>query len=244
LTFGAHSNQGGFVPSSKVAHPGPKPRLWTYFVGRAYLKVAGWKIEGELPDSAKGVLIAAPHTSGWDLPYMLAVAWTYRLDLNWIGKHTLFRGPIRGSFLRWLGGIAVDRRSRNGVVAQIVDHFDDSDAMALAIAPAGTRGQAKHWKSGFYHIAHGAQVPIICGFLDFKRKVGGVGPSFVPSGDIAEDMDRIRAFYDGIEGMHRDRKTAVRLREEMVVTPEPERISEPEMTRVPLRRQPSVVAEP
>ena len=215
MIFCAVSAHGEYVRSPKVAHPGPKTPLWTYLVGRAYLKVAGWKTEGELPNSSKGVLIAAPHTSGWDLPYMLAVAWVYRLDLHWIGKHTLFRGPIRGPFLRWLGGIAVDRRSRNGVVAQIVNHFDDNDTMVLAIAPAGTRGQAKHWKSGFYHIAHGAQVPIICGFLDFERKVGGVGLSFIPSGDIAKDMDRIRAFYEGIEGMYRDRKTEVRLREEM-----------------------------
>ena len=201
--------------SSTVAHQGPKAKMWTYWVGRAYMRAIGWTTEGELPDSRKGVLIAAPHTSNWDLPHMLAVAWVYRLDLKWLGKHTLFEGAFKGPFMRWLGGLAVDRRRKHGVVAQVIDYFNDSDAMILAVAPAGTRSEAKHWKSGFYHIANGARVPIICGFLDFKRRVAGVGPSFVPSGELNKDMDRIRAFYANIQGLHSHKKTDIRLREEM-----------------------------
>jgi 1-acyl-sn-glycerol-3-phosphate acyltransferase len=185
-----------------------------YAVGAAYLKLAGWTTSGELPPSAKGVLIAAPHTSGWDLPYMLAVAWVYGLELSWLGKHTLFAG-WRGPFMRWLGGVPVDRRAPHGLVAGVVAQLDASDGMILAIAPAGTRTSGGRWRSGFYHIANDARVPIICGFLDYGRKVGGVGPSFVPSGDVRADMDRIRAFYRGITGRYPDVVHTIELREEL-----------------------------
>ncbi len=204
-------------------HDGPASSPVTYFIGHLYLKAAGWETKGELPSSTKGVLIAAPHTSGWDLPYMVAVSWAFGLKLNWLGKHTLFKG-FRGPFMRWLGGIAVDRRSRNGVVGSLVKRFAETDQMYLAIAPAGTRSRAKQWRSGFYHIANEAQVPIILGFLDFGRKVGGVGPAFVPTGDVKADMDLIRAFYDGIQGLRDGMSTEIRLPEEgeQAVAPAPQ----------------------
>jgi 1-acyl-sn-glycerol-3-phosphate acyltransferase len=201
------------MTTAEVAQPAPSARYWTYWVARAYLKVFGWELEGQLPNDRKAVLIAAPHTTGWDLPHMLAVAWANHLDLCWLGKHTLFEGWA-GSFMRWLGGIPVDRRSKNGAVAQAVDHIKAADMITLAIAPAGTRSEAKHWKSGFYHIANTAKIPILCGFLDFKRKVGGVGPAIMPTGNITKDMDRIRAFYADIEGMYPEKKTEIRLKEE------------------------------
>jgi 1-acyl-sn-glycerol-3-phosphate acyltransferase len=199
--------------SAVVSHTGPSSSLVSYAVGRGYLALAGWRIEGELPDSSKGILIAAPHTSGWDLPYMLATAWVFRLKLNWLGKHTLFEG-WRGGFMSFLGGLPVNRGARHGVVGQVADRFRESDALWLAIAPAGTRSKRDHWKSGFYHIAREARVPIICGFLDYKRKVAGVGPSFVPTGNIKADMDRIRAFYRDIGARKPESDTLVRLLEE------------------------------
>ena len=144
---------------------------------------------------------------------MIAVAWMFDLKLSWIGKHTLFDGKA-GGFMRWLGGIPVDRRARHGAVAQVVDHIDGSDSIMLAIAPAGTRAYRDSWKSGFYHMAAGSQVPIICGFLDFDRKVGGVGPSFIPSGDLKADMDRVRGFYENVGGLYPDMVSAIRLRDE------------------------------
>ena len=200
--------------SSAIRHDGPASSRLAYAVGRLYLTLAGWKVEGELPPGGKGVLIAAPHTSGWDLPFMLSVAWVFRLRLNWLGKHTLFRGAA-GPFMRWLGGIPVDRRAPLGQVGQAVERFNNHSSMYLAIAPAGTRSQAKHWKSGFYRIAEGAGVPILCGFLDYGRKVGGVGPAIVPSGDVRADMDRLRAFYEGMTGLRADVSTAIVLREEL-----------------------------
>ncbi len=201
--------------SPKVAHDGPSSSRLAYLVGRLYLKVAGWDVKGELPAGGRGVLIAAPHTSNWDLPYMLAVAWVFRLKLNWLGKHTLFEKPVRGAFMRWLGGIGVDRRAPHGVVGQAAQRLIDSDGMYLAVAPAGTRAGGKHWKSGFYHIAHQAQVPIVCGFLDFGKKLGGVGPSFVPTGDINRDMDIIREFYRDMTGQTPGKESPIVLREEL-----------------------------
>ena len=199
--------------SADVKHSGPVSSKLAYAVGRTYLTLAGWEVEGELPDVPKFVIIAAPHTSGWDLPYMISVAWVFRIQLSWLGKHTLFEGA-KGSFMRWLGGIAVDRRKSNGVVGQIVDRFADTERLFLAIAPEGTRRRADLWKSGFYHMAKDANVPIVCGFLDFGRKVGGVGPAIVPTGDIAADMARLRAFYEGIEGRKPECVGDIRLAEE------------------------------
>jgi 1-acyl-sn-glycerol-3-phosphate acyltransferase len=186
----------------------------TYGIGRAYLKAFGWTIEGELPADNKAVIIAAPHTSNWDLPFMLGAAWVFDLKLNWLGKHTLFEGPF-GSFMTWLGGLPIDRRARHGAVAQTSEHIRKRDAIYLAIAPSGTRSKTECWKSGFYHIARESKVPIVLGFLDFERKVAGVGPAIRPTGDIKADMDRIRAFYRDVGGKKPELVTPIVLREEL-----------------------------
>lgn len=201
------------MQGARVSHNGPTSSILAYPVGWIYLTFNGWRVEGELPSDPKAVVIAAPHTSGWDLPYMLSVAFVFRMGLSWLGKHSLF-GGAKGAFMRFLGGIPVDRRAKHGVVAQVVDRFNACDKMWLAIAPAGTRSRSTHWKSGFYHIAHQAQVPVVCTFLDYKRKVGGIGPSFVPTGDIRADMDRIRAFYEEITARYPDATTPIRLLDE------------------------------
>ncbi|MBX3182353.1 MAG: 1-acyl-sn-glycerol-3-phosphate acyltransferase [Polyangiaceae bacterium] len=185
----------------------------THTLGQQYLKRAGWTVSGELPDSPKAVVIAAPHSSNWDLPFMLAVAWTFRMQLNWLGKHTLFEGP-GGGLMRRLGGIPVDRRARHGLVEQVATRIREADSMYLAVAPSGTRTGNTRWKSGFYHIAREAGVPIVLGFLDYGRRVGGVGPSLMPSGDVRADMDRIRAFYADIRGHDGKLATGIELAEE------------------------------
>lgn len=167
------------------------------------LRVTGWKKEGKLPEIPKFVVIAAPHTSNWDFPLTLMLAFAFRLKVYWMGKHTLFRG-IMGPICRWLGGIEVDRRQSTNLVAQSVERFRTSEALAMIIPPEGTRKKVRYWKTGFYHIAHGAGVPILLGFMDYRRKVGGVGPLFHPTGDIERDMAEIRAFYEGITGKRPD----------------------------------------
>jgi 1-acyl-sn-glycerol-3-phosphate acyltransferase len=116
--------------------------------------------------------------------------------------------------MRWIGGVPVDRRSRNNAVQQMVAEFDKRDSLALMITPEGTRSRAEYWKSGFYHIATEANVPIVLGLLDFKKRVGGLFEAVIPSGDICADMDRIRAFYTDASGKYPQDFGPVRLREE------------------------------
>jgi 1-acyl-sn-glycerol-3-phosphate acyltransferase len=157
-------------------------------------RLAGWRVEGAAPQTHKFVVIAAPHTSNWDLPLMLAVALQFRVRLRWMGKDTLFKPPF-GWFMRVLGGIAIDRSKTNDVVAQMVEIFGQADRLAVAIPPEGTRSKTRYWKTGFYNIAHGADVPIALGFLDYARKVGGIGMVMRTSGDYDTDLEAIKAFY-------------------------------------------------
>jgi 1-acyl-sn-glycerol-3-phosphate acyltransferase len=187
-------------------------------LGRLYLRFSGWRVKGRFPDAAKAVVIAAPHTSNWDLPLMLAVAYVLGIRPAWLGKRELFRWPF-GWLMRWLGGLPVDRGARQNLVQQAVDRFDAVDQLYLVIPPSGTRSRATHWKSGFYHIARGARVPIVCGFLDYRRKLGGVGPVLAVSGDLAADMDGIRAFYADITGKFPASTTPVLLLEEDQTAP-------------------------
>jgi 1-acyl-sn-glycerol-3-phosphate acyltransferase len=206
--------QAAAVRARSSAVPGRLARS----LARAFLWVYGWKVEGALPPSVKGVAIAAPHTSNWDLPFMLAVSFQLGVRPSWLGKRELFRWPF-GGFMRWLGGLPVDRSSRSNLVAQVVERFDEVDRLFLVIPPSGTRGRAVHWKSGFYHVARGAGVPILCAFLDYRRKVGGVGPIFVPTGDVRADMGLIRAFYAGVTGLYPRHATPPYLPEEDVLPP-------------------------
>lgn len=160
-----------------------------------------WRIEGELPDTPKYVLIAAPHTSNWDLPIMLSLAFAFRTRLFWMGKDTLFRRPF-GAVMRWLGGIPIDRSKAHNVVEQSAEHFRKTESLVMVVPPEGTRQKVRYWKTGFYRIAESARVPIVLGFLDYRRKVGGIGPVVVPTGDIEADMKKIRAFYADITGKY------------------------------------------
>lgn len=168
---------------------------------RFTLRITGWKIEGALPThAAKSVLIAAPHTSNWDLPYTLMLAFSLRLRVYWMGKHSLFKAPF-GGVMRWLGGIPVNREQSGNLVATSAQAMREADGpMQLIVPPEGTRGKTRHWKTGFYFIAQQAGVPIVLAFVDYGRKVGGLGPVFEPTGDLDSDMARIKAFYAPIQG--------------------------------------------
>lgn len=190
------------------------------FVCRALLRLTGWRLEGAPPAASKYVVIAAPHTSNWDLVLMLAMAGAYGLRISWMGKDAIFRPPF-GSLMRRLGGIPVRRDAAHNVVEQMVEAFASADRLVLAIPAEGTRSRAAHWKSGFYHIACGAGVPIAPSFLDYRRKVGGFGPAIVPTGDIPSDMDLLRSVYAGVAGKRPSLQGPVRLREEVVGEPPP-----------------------
>ncbi|EYF04377.1 1-acyl-sn-glycerol-3-phosphate acyltransferase [Chondromyces apiculatus] len=185
----------------------------TYWIGKTWLKAFGWRLETEYPVTDKFVLIAAPHTTGWDLPFMLATSYAMRLPLSWMGKQELFRPPF-GWALRVLGGIPIARGARKNRVGWAVEQFAQSPHLILAIPAEGTRGAVTHWKSGFYRIALGAGVPIGLGYLDFEKKTCGIGGFITPTGDVRADMDLIRAFYRDIRGKYPSKESIPRLREE------------------------------
>jgi 1-acyl-sn-glycerol-3-phosphate acyltransferase len=180
------------------------------------LRRRGWTIAGEKPAVPRYVLLAAPHSSNWDAVVMLLVARHLGVPLSWLGKAESFRGPM-GLLMRWLGGIKVDRSAPHGLVSATVQAFRGRDTMALAIAPDGTRAYREHWRSGFYHIALSADVPVVLGFLDWGTRRTGVGPTLRLSGDVRADMERIRSFYGGMLGRHPERTSRMRLLEEDVV---------------------------
>ena len=167
----------------------------------AFFHLAGWKIVGKLPiEAAKSVLIAAPHTSNWDLPYTLMVAFALRLNVYWIGKSSIFKRPFRGVMM-WLGGIPVDRsQSNNLVAASSAALMQATRPLQLIVPPEGTRSGTRIWKTGFYYIAAGAGVPVVMAYLDYEKKVGGLGPIFRTTGNIEADMAAIKMFYAGVTG--------------------------------------------
>ena len=171
----------------------------------AVLKLTGWKVSGQLPPNGrKCVLIAAPHTSNWDLPYTLMVAFSLRLNIYWMGKEQIFKPPFRG-LMMWLGGLPVRRESANKLVAASIEALQAADGpVQLVVPPEGTRSKARYWKTGFYYIAVGAQVPIVMAYMDYERKISGLGPVFEPTGDIEADMVTIKAFYAPFKGKNPD----------------------------------------
>lgn len=182
-------------------------------LGWTILKSSGWRVENRIGDVKKCVIIAAPHTSNWDMPYTLSVASALDLDFYWLGKHTLWEGKW-GWFFDGMGGIPVDRRKRGNYVETIADFIESHDNIALAVAPEGTRSKVDFWKSGFYHIAKMANVPIVLGFLDFNNKVGGLGHKIWPIGTQQEVADELRAFYTEEMALRPELFTMPRLRGE------------------------------
>ena len=171
------------------------------YASAAVMKLAGWRVEGALPaDVGKCVLIAAPHTSNWDLPFTLMTAFVLRLNVYWLGKASIFRWPF-GPLMRWLGGVAVNRSASTNMVPASAAALKAVDgAVQLIVPPEGTRDKTRHWKTGFYYIALEAQVPILLAYMDYTDKRAGLGPVFQPTGDIERDMAVIKAFYAPIRG--------------------------------------------
>jgi 1-acyl-sn-glycerol-3-phosphate acyltransferase len=166
-----------------------------------FFKLAGWKAEGRRPDITKYVIIAAPHTSNWDFVYTMCLAFILRIKPLIMMKGTWFRWPM-GFFFRWLGALPIDRTRSHNVVAQSIEAFHAHPRMVMLVPPSGTRKQVMYWKTGFYYIAKGAHVPIVLGYLDYRRKAGGIGPVVHPTGNIEVDMKSIRNFYDDISGRY------------------------------------------
>ncbi len=160
----------------------------------------GWKTVGSFPKNIKKyVLIAAPHTHWVDFPLAIAIKWAEGLPANYIGKESLFKPPF-GFIFRWLGGAPVDRSKNNNKVDAIIDIFNSRDKFILGISPEGTRKKVTKWKTGFYYIAKGANVPIVMAALDFKNKEVKISKPYFPTESMEKDLKFFYNYFDGVEG--------------------------------------------
>ena len=182
-------------------------------VARGILILFGWRMNTENPAISRCVVIAAPHTSNWDFLLMLLFSYAFGLKIKWMGKSPLFVAPF-GFFLRHLGGVPVERDRKGKLVASMIELFSKCENLMLVVPVEGTRGYTKYWKSGFYHIAFGAKVPILPTFLDYSRKSGGFGLPLTASGDFKYDMQILRDFYRPFFGRYPKNSGPIRLREE------------------------------
>lgn len=177
------------------------PRRGTPFsqrMGLLWLRLIGWRVTGTPPTVAKAVFIGAPHTSNRDGFVAAATILALRLRITVMAKAELFKGPL-GVFFRWAGVMPVYRStSRGGQAEQAVARFEESESVYIGIAPEGTRHASEKWRTGFYHIAVKAGVPIVPFILDFGRKELRITPAFYPTGDVEADLAHLISLYRGI----------------------------------------------
>jgi len=174
---------------------------------RLYLKFIGWKTGSVLdPSIKKCVLVAAPHTSNWDYPIALTTLYASGVRVRFLGKDSLFKFPL-GILMRATGGMPVDRSKHNNMVEAMIQMFEQNKELILMIPVEGTRGYVKEWKSGFYHTAMGANVPIVMGYLDYGKKVAGFGDLFFPTGDYQKDLTKIQNFYRKFTAKHPEKSS-------------------------------------
>ncbi|HEX4859137.1 MAG TPA: 1-acyl-sn-glycerol-3-phosphate acyltransferase [Usitatibacteraceae bacterium] len=185
------------VPQSYVRRGG----VLTRALGRLLFRLWGWKFTGRLPDVPKVVVAVAPHTTNWDFILGVLVLWSLDVKVSFLGKHTLFKG-LFGKWMRSIGGIPVDRNAAHGVVGEAVAAIRAAEQMVFALSPEGTRKLDKGFKTGFLHIAHGAQIPILLAYFDFEHKTVGFGPLIETTGDTAADLRRVIEFYRPIHGKY------------------------------------------
>ncbi|HEX2618645.1 MAG TPA: 1-acyl-sn-glycerol-3-phosphate acyltransferase [Phototrophicaceae bacterium] len=180
-------------------------------LAQGIVRLTGWRLYGQFPDYEKAVIIAAPHTSNWDGFLMLLTAWSFGIKPIWMVKAEVTRSII-GGLVRWLGGMGIDRRASHDTVQQAVTQMKAAKRMMLVVAPEGTRRKTSHWKAGFYWIADSAQVPIISAFVDYTHRRLGIGPSFMPTGDIQADLDPIFEYYGYLTGLHPEKMSDRKIR--------------------------------
>lgn len=175
---------------------------FTRWLGRRLLRLGGWTIAGDWPDLPRLVVIAAPHSSGWDAVWGLAAKLAMGVDIAFMAKAELFRGPL-GWLLRRFGGIPVDRGAPGGIVDQTAAQIREAPRMWFVLAPEGTRRRVEHWKSGFWKIARRAGVPVFCAWFHYPDKTIGLGPLVELTDDPSADMARIREIYRPYAGKNR-----------------------------------------
>jgi len=176
---------------------------FTRKIARGLLRLIGWRFAGHVPNLPKMVLIAAPHTSNWDFVLAMMALFALQVRVYWLGKHTFVNSPLK-PLLRWLGGVAVDRRAAYGVVGQTVDEMQRREQFLLGLAPEGTRSLVFHWKMGFFYIAQAANVPIVPVALDYGRRTVAIGEPINPEVGETALLTQLRTFYAEVQGKYPD----------------------------------------
>lgn len=177
----------------------PVINSFCHWLSRILLKISGWRVTGKPPETKKCVMVCAPHTSNWDFLLSILVILKIKKKIYWMGKKELFRIPF-GWFMKWMGGIPVDRGRSSNFVSTIVDIFNSNESFTLAVAPEGSRSKVNSWKTGFYYISSGAKVPIMLCSLDYEKKEACFGPLFIPTGNLEVDMGSIMNFFRDVRG--------------------------------------------
>ncbi len=173
-------------------------------IARALLRLVGWRICFDGLPAKQGVAIVYPHTSNWDFVVGILAKWSIGIPVTFWGKDSLFRVPLLGRWMRWVGGVPVDRGAAHGIVDQMARALqtarDEGRFLWLALAPEGTRGRTEAWRSGFYHVALQAQVPVGLVFFDFGKRVIGIERFLMLSGDLAADIAAVARGFAGRSG--------------------------------------------
>ena len=174
------------------------------FLGKLVLSIFGWKVKGSISEdfsNQKLVVIVAPHTSNWDGIFGVATVAGLDAKITFIGKHTAFRYGL-GAFLRYMGGIPVDRSKPGGIIQDAIDQIKKIDGSLIAMSPEGTRSKVKEWKTGFLRIAKELNTKIIPASLDFAKKEILLGKAFTPSGNNDEDIKTLKKYYSVFTAKH------------------------------------------
>lgn len=186
-------------------------------VSRLILKLIGWRLDERVPETRRYVLIAYPHTSNWDFVLGMLAKWALQLPLNWVAKHSMFWGPFKPMFIA-MGGVPLDRVKTTGFIQKNIQLFGEREQFVLGLMPEGTRSKTDHWKSGFYYIAQGANVPIVLAYLDYKNKIIGIGKVIQTSGDIHADLEIIKEFYKDKIGYKPEKQSEISIASQKTMT--------------------------
>jgi len=192
-----------------LVHVSALPTLRQRLALRA-MHLVGWTLHYKPLPGPHGIVVVYPHTSNWDFPIGLLCKWALKLDFRWLAKDSLFRG-LMGRLMRYWGGIAIDRSAPMGATRQIAQQMLTEPWCWVAITPEGTRGYRPNWKSGFYHLAQTAKVPLLLVCFDYGKKELRLVETLVPTGDIERDMDAIRAVYHDVQALHPENAAPITL---------------------------------
>jgi len=195
--------------SNYLVHASALPTLRQRLALRT-MRLVGWTLHYKPLPGPHGIVVVYPHTSNWDFPIGLLCKWALKLDFRWLAKDSLFRGPM-GRLMRYWGGIAIDRSAPMGATRQIAQQMLTEPWCWVAITPEGTRGYRPNWKSGFYHLAQTAKVPLLLVCFDYGKKELRLVDTLMPTGDIERDMDAIRAVYQDVQALHPDNAAPITL---------------------------------